>query len=252
AEADGVKLAQSLNVSSVSELRKIPAEELLKKAQGGRGPVIDGYVLPDAIAALFSSGKANNVALLTGWNEDEGLLVGPIKNAADFRKQIEQQYGTGAETLLKYYPATDDAIAAASQLNLSRDMIFGVQNYSWANVQSNQGKKVYVYRFARKVPATGEYKKYGAFHTGEVPYAYDNLRFVDRPWEPVDYELAKTMSTYWANFITKGDPNGKGLPEWPAYKITDKIIMVFGEMPQAKPLPDKAALDFLYTKMSSQ
>ncbi|MBD0376868.1 MAG: carboxylesterase family protein [Flavisolibacter sp.] len=252
AEADGVKLAQSLNVSSVSELRKIPAEELLKKAQGGRGPVIDGYVLPDAIAALFSSGKANNVALLTGWNEDEGLLVGPIKNAADFRKQIEQQYGTGAETLLKYYPATDDAIAAASQLNLSRDMIFGVQNYSWANVQSNQGKKVYVYRFARKVPATGEYKKYGAFHTGEVPYAYDNLRFVDRPWEPVDYELAKTMSTYWANFITKGDPNGKGLPEWPAYKIADKIIMVFGEKPQAKPLPDKAALDFLYTKMSSQ
>ncbi|MDQ3845340.1 MAG: carboxylesterase family protein, partial [Bacteroidota bacterium] len=54
---------------------------------------IDGYVLPDAIAALFASGKANKVALLTGWNEDEGLFTGSIKNAADFRKQIEQQYG---------------------------------------------------------------------------------------------------------------------------------------------------------------
>jgi hypothetical protein len=40
-----------------------------------------------------------------------------------------------------------------------------------------------VYRFMRKVSATGEYVKYGAFHTGEVPYAYNNLRFVDRPWQ---------------------------------------------------------------------
>ena len=26
------------------------------------------------------------------------------------------------------------------------------------------------------------------------------------------------MSSYWVNFITKGDPNGNGLPQWPEYK----------------------------------
>lgn len=249
AEQDGVKMAHALNASSIAHLRNMPAEELFKKAQGMRGPVIDGFVLPDAIANIFAAGKENPVALLTGWNEEEGLLFGAIKNASDFRKQATQQYGADAATFLKHYPANSDAEAATSQLNLSRDQIFGAQNYAWANVQSSHGNKVYVYRFTRKVPATGEYKKYGAFHTGEVPYAYDNLKFVDRPWEPADRELARVMSTYWANFIATGDPNGKGLPQWPAYATTNKEVMYLDVKQEAKPLPDAAALDFISTKM---
>src|SRR5207249_7848787 len=126
----------------------------------------------------------------------------------------------------QFYPADNDSEAAVSQLKLSRDMIFGVQNYTWANLQSEHGSKVYVYRFTRKVPATGEYVKYGAFHTGEVPYAYDNLKFVNRPWQPVDRELANIISSYWVNFAKSGDPNGTCLPQWAAYTITDKKIMV--------------------------
>lgn len=129
-------------------------------------------------------------------------------------------------------------------------MIFGAQNYTWANIASKQGKKVYVYRFTRKVPATGEYVKYGAFHTGEVPYAYDNLKFVNRPWQPVDRKLAEVMSSYWVNLITTGNPNGKGLPQWPAYTLTDKKIMDLGVTQQAKQIPDAAALDFMAGKMS--
>ena len=109
------------------------------------------------------------------------------------KSSFQQQYGNDAQTALQYYPATNDSVANVSQYNLSRDMIFGVQNYTWANVASEHGNKVYVYCFTRKVPATGEYVKYGAFHTGEVPYAYNNLKFVNRPWEDVDYKLANAM-----------------------------------------------------------
>jgi para-nitrobenzyl esterase len=151
---------------------------------------------------------------------------------------------------LKYFPATNDTEAAASQLYLARDMIFGAQNYAWANTQARQGEKVYVYRFTRKVPATGEYVKYGAFHTGEVPYAYDNLKFVDRPWEATDHKLAQTMSDYWANFIKTGNPNGKGLPQWPAYTLDKKQIMLLGKEQKAAPIPDREALDFLVSKLA--
>lgn len=249
AEQDGIKLVQQVNANTISDLRNMPADQLLSKAQGMRGPIVDGYVLPQTIAEIFGARKENDVALLTGWNQDEGLLFGSIKNAADFRKQAAQQYAADSANFLKYYPASTDAEAAASQLNVSRDMIFGAQNYTWANVANKQGKKVYVYRFTRKVPATGEYVKYGAFHTGEVPYAYDNLKFVNRPWEETDRKLAAVMSSYWVNFITSGNPNGKDLPDWPAYTITDKKILDLGITQEAKQIPDAAALDFIAGKM---
>ncbi|UHG94160.1 carboxylesterase/lipase family protein [Spirosoma oryzicola] len=254
AEETGVKMAQSLGASSLAELRALPAEEILKKAQG-RGPIIDGYILPQSIAEIFAANKQNNVALLTGWNQDEGMAFGPPKKADEYRKQIEQQYGPQAQELLQFYPGNTDAEAAASQIHISRDMIFGAQNYTWANIQSKQGNPVYVYRFTRKLPATGEYAHYGAFHTGEVAYAYDNLRFIDRqlrPLEPVDQKLATTMSAYWVNFIKMGNPNGKGLPNWPAYSVDNKRIVSLGSTVTAEPLPDAASLDFLYKQMSKQ
>ena len=252
-EEEGDKLMKSLNAASVNELRAMPAEELMRKAQGFRGrPIIDGYLLPDAIVHIFAKGKENKVALLTGWNQDEGLMFGPVKKAGDFKKDAVEKYGADAQTFLQFYPANTDEEAAASQLNLSRDQIFGVHNYTWANIQSSHGSKVYVYRFTRKVPATGEYVKYGAFHTGEVPYAYDNLKFVNRPWEPVDQDLAKTMSSYWANFIKTGNPNSSGLPSWDEYTITDKKGMMLGTTVESKPIPDAAALDLLYRKMSEK
>lgn len=248
-EQEGIKAGQTLNASSIAALRNISAEILLK-TPGMRGPVIDGYVLPESISTIFAQGKENKISLLTGWNEDEGLMFGPIKNAFDFRKQAGQ-YGADSVVFLKYYPAVTDEEAAASQLKLSRDMIFGVQNYSWANIESKKGQKVYVYRFTRKVPATGEYVKYGAFHTGEVPYAYDNLKFVKRPWETIDHELARVMSSYWVNFIKTGNPNGPTLPKWSEYKIQDKQIMILGVEQVSKPIPDYEALDFLVSRMNA-
>ncbi|MEB0141428.1 carboxylesterase family protein, partial [Undibacterium sp. CCC2.1] len=80
---------------------------------------------------------------------------------------------------------------------INRDQTFGTQNYTWANVQSAKGKaKVYLYRFSRRLPATEAFKKYGAFHTGEVAYVFNNLKFLNRPLEQVDYDLANTISQY--------------------------------------------------------
>lgn len=250
AEEDGTKIMRSLNVSSIADMRAIPAEELRKRTQGSYRPIVDGYVLPDDIATIFTQGKENKVDLLTGWNENETYTSS--KKAEDFKKDAEKNYGADAQTFLQYYPAGTDEEATASQSKLSRDQAFGVQNYTWANIESSHGAKVYVYRFARKVPATGEYVKYGAFHTGEVPYAYDNLKFVNRPWEQADRELANIMSSYWANFTKTGDPNGKGLPVWDAYDTTNKKIMELDVSSQSKTIPGAASLDFLYKKMSGK
>lgn len=251
AEEAGVALASGLNLTSLEDLRALPAADLLKaQGQGLRGPVIDGYVLPKQIAAIFEADEQNKADLLTGWNQDEGLLFGPVKSADAYKAETWERYGDKAEVFLSFYPAATDEEAAGSQLNVSRDMIFGAQNYAWANGRAQQAAgSVYVYRFTRKVPGTGEYAKYGAFHTGEVPYAYDNVEFVARPWEDADRELERVMSAYWVNFVKSGNPNGPGLPEWPAYEPGKKQIMLLGQQLESKPLPDAAALDFLYTQI---
>ena len=46
------------------------------------------------------------------------------------------------------------------------------------------------------------------------------------------------ISSYWVNFATSGDPNGPGLPEWPAFAEDDQKVMVFDEAPGARPVPN--------------
>lgn len=249
AEEDGIKVAKSLNAASLKDLRNLSAQELMKANPAYRRPIIDGYILPQPIAEIFNQQKENKINLLTGWNQDEGLN-GEMRDAAGFKAFAEKEYAKSAPEFLKYYPATSDSVATVSQTAYYREAHFGLQNYAWAMATPAQGSKVYLYRFTRKVPATGEYKKYGAFHTGKVPYAYDNLKFVNRPWEMADRKLAKMMSAYWANFAKTGNPNGKGLPEWKPFLPAQKQVMIFGKEAEVKPLPDAEQLDFLWRKMS--
>ncbi|WP_374754554.1 carboxylesterase/lipase family protein [Dyadobacter fermentans] len=247
AEEAGLKAAEKLNAGSLAALRKVPAEDILKNVTTYRGPITDGLVVPEPIDAIYAAGKQNPVVLLTGWNQNENAIAKP-KTAADFQAQYNQQYGPAAQVFFQHYPAQTDAEAAHSQNELARDMSYGVQNYSWAKAQAAQGKPAYLYRFTRKLPATGIYAQYGAFHTGEVAYAYDNLRFIDRtlrPLEATDDQIANVMSAYWVNFIKTGNPNGRGLPEWPAFNANAPQMILLGEDIKAAPLTEQPALDFL-------
>ena len=59
----------------------------------------------------------------------------------------------------------------------------------------------------------------GAARSAEIQYAMGNLDLDKRyTWEPADYEISKTMQAYFVNFIKTGNPNGPGLPNWPAYR----------------------------------
>ncbi|WP_440134741.1 carboxylesterase/lipase family protein [Chitinophaga sancti] len=231
--------------ASINDLRKLSTAELLKKQWQGRGPIVDAYVLPQSVSAIFAAGKDNKVDLLTGWNEDDGVDFSK-KTAATFTREIDDEYGADAVKLLNYYKVKNDADIPAAQTHYSRDIVFGVQNYTWAGVQAAKAGKVYVYNFTRKLPASGEYIKYGAFHTGEVAYAYNNLNFVKRcNFTTADFKLADIMSSYWVNFVKTGDPNGKDLPEWPEYNTKEYSTQLLGEKIVTKPLPGKQVLDII-------
>jgi len=62
------------------------------------------------------------------------------------------------------------------------------------------------------------------------------------------------MSSYWVNFITKGDPNGAGLPSWPQYRDINSKVMVLGDTVQpetAAPVEKLKFYDAAYQRLLS-
>jgi para-nitrobenzyl esterase len=57
--------------------------------------------------------------------------------------------------------------------------------------------------------------------------------------------LSDLMSSYWTNFAKTGDPNGPGLPAWPAFTAHDARVMYFDGKSEAVPLPNATQLGAL-------
>ncbi|QMW04336.1 carboxylesterase/lipase family protein [Spirosoma foliorum] len=244
AEQQGVTFAKSLGAGSLAELRAKSADDILKATGGLSAPITDGYVVPESVMDIYKHGQQSDVPIIVGWNEDD-RVSGPPAKAEVFREQVKKRFGDKADDYLKVYPAQTEDEAGQSQKASSRDEAFGIQDYTWARMQNKSGKApVYVYNFNRKLPAGTPETQFGAFHSGEIVYAYNNLHTLHRPWEPVDQQLAESMSSYWVNFAKTGNPNGKNLPNWPAYKSTAENVLILDKTIQSRPLPTKPQLAF--------
>jgi para-nitrobenzyl esterase len=73
---------------------------------------------------------------------------------------------------------------------------------------------------------------------------FQTLDRLDRPWEPIDRRVSDTVSSYWTNFAKTGDPNGKGLPTWPAYRTDSHMTMELGERMGPMPVAERAKVEF--------
>jgi para-nitrobenzyl esterase len=245
AEKEGERIADKLNALNLKSLRALTADELEQKAAGFYSPIVDGYVMPYSVAEAYKNKKQTHVPLITGWNGDEGFIMG-ISGKEAFAKQASV---FGADSLLfrKYFPSETDSESVASQITLGVDKTIGLSQYRWALTQDeNNNSKTFLYIFTRKPPAEGTMKRFGAYHTAEIGYALHNLDSIHRKWQPVDRRLEKLMSAYWVQFVKTGDPNISGLPAWGSFSGDNPRTMIFSDSPRAGPLPGKAALDFLY------
>jgi para-nitrobenzyl esterase len=113
----------------------------------------------------------------------------------------------------------------------------------WAERQQKKSGTVYTYYFDRPIPWP-EHPEFGAFHTSEIPYMFHNLEKLDRPWEPVDRTVSAQMSSYWVNFAAKGNPNGEGLAEWPAFDASKAVTMRLGEQMGPMPIGEPEKVEF--------
>ncbi len=175
-----------------------------------------------------------------------GLAAGAKPGLASYQSEVQRVYGDQAAAFLKLYPVAGDGDVPAAQKSAARDRI-RVSLDLWAAEQARSSKRLYTYYFDRVIPWPA-HPEFGAFHTSEVPYVFNTIARIDRPWEPVDKTVADAVSSYWANFARKGDPNGPGLPRWAAYDANTHMTMQLGPRTGAMPVAEAEKLQFFLTQ----
>jgi len=242
AEAAGMKAAEAMGATSLSALRAMSAEELMKSGRG-TGPIIDGWFIPRDLRTVYDQAIQNNVDVMVGSNQDEGTFFSkPGAMTADqFIRQSGQRFGSSKDAFLKMYPAGSDAQAEASQLASFRDELAWLMR-RWAQLHlAREHTKTYLYYFTHIPPAAPGTPSRGATHGAETDYAFNNP---GKSWTDIDRQVGDAISSYWVNFAIQGDPNGKGLPSWPMCKKGDIRPMVLGDKMEAGIGLDKDKIEF--------
>ena len=198
AQQAGVKFAEAKGAKSLADLRKMTWQELLASAPGL--PRFSGATMVGYVlpAAPANPFEQSTVPILTGINMHEGGAT---------------PGGTAASNERAWDAARSGLAAKAKSAKTA----------------------VFTYFWDHTLPGP-DAPKYGAFHSSELPYVFSSLAFADRPFTDADRKIADTMSSYWANFIATGNPNGTGLAHWPSVEEMPDFTMELGDKYVAIPV----------------
>ena len=277
AEKAGEEYMDLVGAQSAEDLRAMPWEDLLKGVSEPDTsvdtgtlslppkfrPAVDGWIVPHTYDRTLADGLQNHVGYVAGNNKDESGAVPEtafdhirssdrtlrpgmpqtVVTLDEYKAWADRKFGNMADEFFSLYPASTDDEAARAHNDAARDNS-RTSTYLWATEwKKTVDEPVYTYFWSHALVGPSE-KTRGAFHGSEINYMFNNLYARDLPWTDVDREIADTMSSYLANIVASGDPNGEGLPEWPAFDPNTPMVMEVGDSFGPIPVAAPEKLDF--------
>jgi para-nitrobenzyl esterase len=222
-DADAIAKEVSLPAdATVDQIIAAQGALAMRRGLSAFAPFVDGTVLPKGPIDAIRAGEGAKVPLLIGWNRDEWALfdvfMGPLASEA-VKGPLRTRLGEErmAQLLGVYDGAWRDLIG---------DLAFRMPATRIAELQPAPS---YLYRFDWTSPAMNG--ALGAAHAMELPFMWNKLEL---PASQIliggdtagAQPLATAMHDTWAAFVKTGDPNGAGLPTWPAYDVQRQTMIL--------------------------
>lgn len=240
-EQSGLTYARARGLMSLADLRALLGADLLAehpmverqvRAGIGAGITVDGWVFPSSYPDALDRGLVNDVPTMTGFTADD---FGPPAEflrttVASFPTTVPKALEAQVKDYQRLYPVSNDdearTQAKRAQLDYRAATVF-----FWAKRRAKTAKTpAYTYRFDQAIPWPAQ-PHFGAFHSSDLIYAFNNLGRMDRPWSDDDRRVAELVSSYWVNFVNTGDPNGPGMPTWKPFAADQPVTMGIGIAP---------------------
>ncbi|WBO21284.1 carboxylesterase/lipase family protein [Sphingomonas abietis] len=223
AEALGERLARLAGApadADAATMRSLPVAALLRAGDAVHVPsvgddsfvwlqmTVDGVVLPDTPSRLLAK-AANPAPLIIGTNLHEFT---PTDIKGDARAVIRQRFGKDGPTVFAHYGLSKPGpVSEDRALDIATDLIFRCPSEVVARTRS--GGPAWMYRFdhadADGTPVTHGSDIGSVMHRGTGG--------------------AATMQDYWLAFARTGRPEAAGLPAWPRFAASRRMVLHFGQ-----------------------
>lgn len=223
--------------------RAAKAGRPLDPIAAGWGPSMDGEDLPYQILSPEAFELSRNVPMLIGTVKNEFLMsafTGKTRASLDEVKAIlKNQYKDKTDAFIAAVKKAYPKDTLPSDL-MDVDVRFRPGAVSLAKQKAAlEAAPVYMYLFTWQSPVLDG--KFKAFHCIELPFVFNNIaRCEEMTGGGKDaYQLADKISNAWIQFARSGNPNHKGLPQWPAFNEKNTATMHFNTKCEVKPQLDK-------------
>lgn len=250
-----------LSAANIDQIKKVPYQQLLeagtkacnevkKQAEAdGEGldasiwgwfATKDGDILPDHAFNNGSELISKDIPMIVGscLNEFAGIaaVVTP-----DYLKQSDDKV---MAALTKTYGKDTEAYAKAfkkayPQLPTVYMPLIDFKYRPQALAQTETKAKdngAPVWNFLFTYQSTALDGTLTTMHCMELPYVFNNVARCGFETEatPEAIKLGEIMSSAWLNFARTGNPNGNGVPQWPAFTTKKKATMIFDKACEVK------------------
>lgn len=239
----GQKLAAKLGCDGAEDvlaaMRARSAQDIISAADCRTGlfdeglffaPVFDGRVLPKNPLTAYNEGRQHDVPIIMGSTANEGTfyLIGEKDLTVEkYKAFLTSRFAGNAGKAFDVFPAykseevapvIDKFITVAVNAQPARFVAQSMQHMK---------SRAYLYHFTRR-PDTALVRKMGAHHGVDLAYVFGNMSRSEG-YNDTDMELSEKVMGYWVNFAKTGNPNGKGLPYWPAYSSKSDLNLEFSD-----------------------